>query len=96
MSVTNSSRPPPDTHNVTTHPGQHCDELGRHFYTYHGKGVTAALRASGERSALGLGQALKQLATDPRGSREEFGSHFQQQREERSGQHTRDVVAMGG
>ena len=83
-------------HKATTHPGQHCDELDGRFYTYHGKGVTAALRASGKRSALGLGQALKQLATDPRGSREEFGSHFQQQGEERSGQHTRDVVAMGG
>lgn len=43
--------------------------------TYHGKGVAQPQRTSREGSALGLGEGLEQLTTDPRDDGEEFGSH---------------------
>ena len=50
--------------------------LGLDFNTYHGKGITVALRTRGERSELRLGNLLKQLATSPRGDREHLRGHF--------------------
>lgn len=64
----------------------HWDLTRLDLYTYHGKGVTAALRTSGECSALRLGKLLEQLTTSPGGCREELRGHFQKRDREGTAQ----------
>jgi hypothetical protein len=51
----------------------------------HGKCIAITLRASRERSALGLGDLVEQLAANPRDSGEELGSHYWQRRRVKRG-----------